>query len=358
MPPDSGRVLLLTPEGRDAEVASAILRNVGITSRAVRVIPELIEHLPEASCAVVSAEGLLRADRQELAAWINSQPPWSDFPFVLLTFRGAAPDPRLVELLGNVTILERPFHPNVLVNAVRSAARARRRQREAELYLDERRRSEEHKEILIRELHHRVKNMLATVQALIRAATTAVGSVAEFRDILSARLQSLAQTHDLLLAGDWQAVPLREILRGELSPFGDGMRIQLEGPEVELPPDLALALGMAFHELATNAAKYGALSTPAGRLEVNWEIRADDTELELALRWVERDGPSVTQPGRQGFGTKLIQRMLGSRKGAGFSFDFQPSGLEFGLTLSLEQQPSAGIAGVPARIPAVGPLGA
>jgi len=122
----------------------------------------------------------------------------------------------------------------------------------------------------------------------------------------------LAQTHDLLLAGDWQAVPLREILRGELSPFGDGMRIQLEGPEVELPPDLALALGMAFHELATNAAKYGALSTPAGRLEVNWEIRADDTELELALRWVERDGPSVTQPGRQGFGGLLPLNALES----------------------------------------------
>lgn len=335
MPPDSNPVLLLTPEGRDAQVASAILQEVGIASRTCQTIAVLVEHLSHASCAVVSAEGLLRADRRALAAWISSQPPWSDFPFILLTFRGAAPDARLVELLGNVTILERPFHPKVLVNAVRSAARARHRQREAESYLEERRRAEEHKEILIRELHHRVKNMLATVHALSRAPTSAAQSVAEFREVLSARLHSLAQTHDLLLASDWEAAPLRGILWGELSPFGDGARILLDGPEVELPPDLALALGMAFHELATNAAKYGALSTPGGRLEVRWDLREVNGDGEIALRWEEHGGPPVAKPSRQGFGSRLIHRMLASREGASFSFDFQPFGLQFSLTLPL-----------------------
>src|SRR3954466_13497364 len=148
--------------------------------------------------ATSSLKVLRRPLEPRLAAWIHRQPPWSDFPFVLLTSRGGHADASLTDLLGNVTILERPFHPSVLVNAVRCATRARQRQREAEAYLLERKRSEEHQTLLIRELQHRVKNTLATVQALLRATSRSASTVEDFKRVFEARVLSLSRTHNLL----------------------------------------------------------------------------------------------------------------------------------------------------------------
>ena len=164
-------VLILAPSGRDAAVAAAILGEVGLVSTVCPHLDALVSGLERAGGAIVTEEALLHSDRRALATWVRQQPPWSDFPFVLLTSRGGHADAGLTDLLGNVTVLERPFHPSVLVNAVRCATRARQRQREAEAYLLERKRSEEHQMLLIRELQHRVKNTLATVQALLRATS-------------------------------------------------------------------------------------------------------------------------------------------------------------------------------------------
>jgi two-component sensor histidine kinase len=137
--------------------------------------------------------------------------------------------------------------------------------------------------------------------------------------------------------GGWQAASLRDILSSELGPFQDeeSNRIVLNGLPVELPPELAVPVGMVVHELATNAAKYGSLSVPQGQLEVVWTVHADGNRRELDLIWTEEQGPQVSKPSRTGFGSNLIDRILRKQCGAEFSFDYAPSGLVFRLGLPL-----------------------
>ena len=135
---DRGPVLVLAPGGRDGQVAAAILAEVGIDATVCADLDQLVAALNDSGAAIVAEEALLRADRRSLAEWIERQPPWSDFPFVLLTFREGILDSRMRGLLGNVTVLERPFHPRTLVRVARSALRARRRQRESQAFLAER----------------------------------------------------------------------------------------------------------------------------------------------------------------------------------------------------------------------------
>ena len=324
-------VLVLAPGGRDAAVAAAILSEERIGSRACTTLPELVGGLDAASCAVITEEALLTSNRQVLADWIAQQPPWSDFPFILLTMRGAVPDHRLTEMLGNVSLLERPFHPATLIMAVRFAQRARRRQREAESFLAERERTSERQTLLIRELHHRVKNTLATVQALLGASVRTATSVDAFYASFSARVISLAKTHNLLTEDYWQQAPLREMLINELGPYNDaeGTRIRLHGPKVDLLGDLAVPTGMAIHELTTNAAKHGALSVPEGRIEVKWDVKRSQDRRLLKLDWREYDGPPTCPPTRKGFGSTLLHRVLKVQCDADIAFEFRPSGLHF-----------------------------
>ncbi|ACA20203.1 signal transduction histidine kinase [Methylobacterium sp. 4-46] len=330
-------VLILAPTGRDAVVASAILSEGGLRAALCAGLPDLVARLDAGSCAVVTEEALRDADRRDLAAWIAGQEPWSDYPFLLLTLRGSPPDPRLMEILGNVTLLERPFHPTTLLTAARFAVRARRRQREAAAFLRERQQTAERQTLLIRELHHRVKNTLATVQALLGASSRSATSVDEFYQSFSARVISLAKTHNLLTDDYWQMASLQEMLENELAPYNDaeGRRIALDGPPVELTADLAVPTGMAIHELTTNAAKHGALSVPEGRIAVRWEIRAAEGARRLRLDWTERGGPPARPPTRKGFGSTLLQRVLTMQCGADIRFDFAPAGLHFRMEAPL-----------------------
>ena len=140
--------------------------------------------------------------------------------------------------------------------------------------IDQRKRTEERQQLLIRELHHRVRNTLANVQAMLGATARSASSIQAFYDFFAARIAALGRTHTLLTDDYWQTAPLREMLKHELTPYDDGTegRITLEGPPVELAADLAVPTGMAIHELSANAAKHGALSTPSGRLLVRWNI--------------------------------------------------------------------------------------
>lgn len=330
-------VLILAPAGRDAAVAHAILAEGGIHAAVCSGLPDLVARLDSGSCAVVTEEALRDADRRALAAWIAGQEPWSDYPFLLLTLRGSPPDPRLTDALGNVTLLERPFHPATLVTASRFAVRARRRQREAAAYLHERQQTAERQTLLIRELHHRVKNTLATVQALLGASARSATSVDEFYQSFSARVISLAKTHNLLTDDYWQMASLQEMLENELGPYNDeaGERIALDGPPVELTADLAVPTGMAIHELTTNAAKHGALSVPEGRIAVHWQVKAAQSGRRLWLDWTERGGPPAREPTRRGFGSTLLQRVLTMQCGADIRFDFAPAGLHFRMEAPL-----------------------
>jgi two-component sensor histidine kinase len=334
---DRGPVLILAPGGRDGQVAAAILAEVGIGATVCADLDQLVAALDGAGAAIVAEEALLRADRRSLAEWIERQPPWSDFPFVLLTFREGILDSRMPELLGNVTILERPFHPRTLVSVVRSALRARRRQREAEAFLAERERTEQRQALLIRELHHRVKNTLATVQALVGSTARSTNTVDEFYHAFSDRIVSLAKTHSLLTEDYWQMASLREILENELGPYDDESRgrIRLSGPPLELSADLAVPTGMAIHELTTNAVKHGALSVPEGSVEVAWEILAAAVP-KFRLRWREHGGPPVRAPSRDGFGRRLVEQAVPYELKARVRLDFAADGLTYGLVAPLD----------------------
>jgi PAS domain S-box-containing protein len=194
--------------------------------------------------------------------------------------------------------------------------------------------AERRQKLLVDELNHRVKNTLATVQAIASQTLRTAADPDAFREAFESRLIALAATHDLLTATSWRSAPLRDVLMVEFRPYG-AERYRLEGPDVALAPSEALALGLLFHELATNAAKYGALSNGEGCVAVSWSLVEAEGERRLALQWTERGGPPVQAPARRGFGSRLIERSLkGTLKGEA-RLDFAPDGLRCRVELPL-----------------------
>jgi two-component sensor histidine kinase len=185
--------------------------------------------------------------------------------------------------------------------------------------------------ILVRELEHRIKNNLATVQALAASTVRSAGSLEEFDRSFGGRVAALSRTHSLLSHGADRRVPLRQLVANELSIYADRDpgRLAIEGPEIELSAEAAVSFGMALHELATNAVKHGALSVPGGRLDVSWRRNGGD----LCFSWNERVGCAVGQPSRTGFGTKLLTRLLPHQLGARVDLDFEADGLKAAIVL-------------------------
>jgi PAS domain S-box-containing protein len=197
----------------------------------------------------------------------------------------------------------------------------------------ERKRADEQRTLLINELNHRVKNTLATVQSLAMQTLRNTERSDEARQLFEARLAALSRAHDLLTTESWQGAGLAEIVERALQPFRfDQARMQAKGPAVRLTPKQALALSIALHELATNAAKYGALSGAQGRVDVQW--RTGDGVLRLV--WEERDGPRVEPPSRVGFGTRLIQRNLAAELGGEAQIKYRPEGVVAVITAPIE----------------------
>ncbi|HSP25781.1 MAG TPA: PAS domain S-box protein [Saliniramus sp.] len=209
--------------------------------------------------------------------------------------------------------------------------------------ITDRKRAEERQALMVRELHHRVKNSLATVQAIANSTARTATDIDSFREAFNQRVISLARTHTLLAENSWGVIPLRELMAAELDPYGGGdeMRVTLEGPEVALPSDVALSLGMAVHELTTNAFKYGALSSPGGSVAVVWRIETKDGSRQLRLTWIETGGPAVVQPSRQGFGSRLLRHMLGGQFNGEVEMTFEPDGLHFSVTIPLVEPAAA-----------------
>lgn len=182
--------------------------------------------------------------------------------------------------------------------------------------ITEQKRQAERREAVAQELNHRTKNMLAVIMAIERQTARRAGSVAEFHESLVARLGALAQSNDLLVAGHWTVVGLEELVRRQLSPFPGSQadRISIDGPDVLLQPPAVHSLGMALHELGTNASKYGAFAHAAGRLSVEWRVEGAPGRQRLRLRWSETGYGIERPPEQTGFGhevlTTLCQRSL------------------------------------------------
>jgi PAS domain S-box-containing protein len=187
--------------------------------------------------------------------------------------------------------------------------------------------------ILVRELDHRIKNNLATIQAIAGSTIRASRTMDDFQQAFSGRIAALSKTHSLLTDNEQRFVPLRQLLKNELEIYedGEGQRIILSGPEVMLPAHISVSFGMAIHELTTNALKYGALSVLAGVLRVGWTLDG----IRLALRWEESNVPITSQPTRVGFGSQLLQRLLPHQLGARVEMKFAPDGLKADISIQI-----------------------
>jgi two-component sensor histidine kinase len=331
------QVLVLAPQGRDARVAASILATNKIGSRICENLDDTMQFLEQSHCLVVVEEALISADRSAFAAWFQTQPPWSDFPVVLLTMRGTEFDTRLAFLDRYLIVLERPFLPSSLANAVRTAIRARGRQLEVKSYIAQKQEVSDRQQLLIRELHHRVKNTLANVRAMMGATARRKDNVEDFVRDFSARIVSLADTHSILTDDYWQTASLHKMLAGELQHYEarDRTRIHIEGPEVSLVADIAIPVGMAFHELASNSSKFGALSVGKGHLDVRWSVSIKDGEEIVIFDWRERDGPMVSPPLRRGFGTTLLEKVVAVQCDAEVELTYNPDGFHFKMALPL-----------------------
>ena len=192
--------------------------------------------------------------------------------------------------------------------------------------------AEERQELMNQELNHRVKNTLATVQSLAMQTYSGVEVGPETGPAFLERLRALARVHDLLSETAWEGASLQEVVSRTLEPYANGeARFAVAGPSVRLVPNAAVTLNMAFHELATNATKYGALSTSAGRVDIDWRM---DGEAVL-LDWRESGGPAVSVPHRRGFGARLIERGLAHELGGEARLAFLPEGLSCHIRLPL-----------------------
>ncbi len=197
--------------------------------------------------------------------------------------------------------------------------------------ISERKRAEVHNTLLMNELSHRVKNVLASVQSLAMETLRATPTLEAFKEVFLSRLRALSSTHELLVDREWRDVGLRDVLEIEMAPYQtDGKTNELDGDRGRIfvsPRKWTLALGMAFHELATNAVKFGALSVPTGHIAIDWSEQPGESGPRLHLTWVESGGPAVTPPAHKGFGSRLISEGLAYELDGDVEFDYRPEGI-------------------------------
>jgi len=438
------RVLVLAPTGRDAAAAVEQLRAASLSGIVCAEIVELIGRLDEGAGVAVIAEEAFRNDLAKLTEWVAKQPPWSDFPFVVISSRHFVPkgDARrisLLEALGNISLLERPLSPVSLLSAIKTGLRARRRQYETQSMLEDlrageerlrlfiehapaalvmldrdmrylavserwmkdfcltgsiigrshyevfpeipvawresharclagatekfaadhlvrvdgsscwlkreirpwrdnqgligglvisweditaSRQAEERQQMLMREVLHRTKNLLSVIQSIAAGTFRRTNDPAQ--EAFLSRLHALSKAHGLLTDASGQGAMLEDIVRGQLAGFAG--TISVAGPAVLLKPSAAQSFALVVHELATNAAKHGALSRPTGSVSVRWDIHANGSTPKLRFLWQETGGPCVLKPAGKGFGTLLLEHAIAGIDSAP-SIDFAPTGL-------------------------------
>ena len=191
-------------------------------------------------------------------------------------------------------------------------------------------RAEELQQLLVNELNHRVKNSLTTVQSIASQTLRGASDLEAARGDIEQRICSLARAHDLLTDRNWSAADLEDVAARAMQPFPDG-RVRIDGPSLDISPQRALALSMALHELATNAAKYGALSGPDGWVELIWRLDGG----ELRLSWTERGGPPVVKPARRGFGSRLLEKGLARELGGTTTVRYDSAGVACEISIPL-----------------------
>jgi PAS domain S-box-containing protein len=185
--------------------------------------------------------------------------------------------------------------------------------------------AEAHRQLLVNELNHRVKNTLATVQSIANQSLRNAGVEPSVRDALEGRLMAIATTHNVLTDQNWSAASLRQIIDGSVTPYSSNAgQLTISGQDLRVSPKPAVVMALAFHELAINALKYGALSAPGGHVDIRWSIEPGD---QLYIEWAERGGPAVRPPERRGFGSRIVETALPTELGGAVAVDYRAEGL-------------------------------
>jgi two-component sensor histidine kinase len=198
--------------------------------------------------------------------------------------------------------------------------------------ITERKQLEDHKTALISELDHRVKNVLATVSAVASRTLETSSSMVEFVAALNGRIKSMAITQELLSTRQWQGIPLAELVHRELAPYATASNTHIDGPDVVLGVEAGQMLAMVFHELATNAAKFGAISVKSGSVSVRWNLGCNEhSENGLSIRWEESGGPPVIQPTRSGYGSSVVRELVPYELGGTVELAHLPEGVRCNL---------------------------
>ena len=200
----------------------------------------------------------------------------------------------------------------------------------------ERKAAEDHIQFLMHEISHRSKNLLTVIQSIARRTVRTAGTMEEFENRFERRLQGLAASHDVLVRKNWQGAPLAELVRQQLVPFVEiqSSRFELVGPDIVVTADAAQAIGLAIHELATNAIKYGALSAPTGKVRISWMLDGNaGASSQLSLNWIEQGGPPATPPSRKGFGHVVIVDMIERSLNGKVAVEFAVEGLKWSVSM-------------------------
>ena len=200
----------------------------------------------------------------------------------------------------------------------------------------ERKKADDHVRFLLQELTHRSKNLISVIQAVATRTSKTSKSLADFQQSFEQRLHGLAVSNDLLIKESWDGAALPDLVRQQLAPFVDttSPRCEVECPAVLLTAEATQAIGLALHELATNASKYGALSGPSGKVTVIGGIVSADPDKPLRICWIESGGPPVTQPSRRGFGTVVIDQMVSMSVNGRAEVTYDPAGFRWALSIS------------------------
>ena len=207
------------------------------------------------------------------------------------------------------------------------------------LDITDRKRGEEERRLLASELSHRVKNNLAVVQALAQQTLRGAKDLADARGTLRSRLAALGRAHDVLTHHSWADGDLREVMEAGLASQAHADRVDLSGPQISIPARLVMVVTLVFHELTTNAIKYGALSNSTGRISISWWVSVDSDVQTVFIRWIEAGGPPVSQPGHRGFGSELLEGMVAS-EGGHSTHHFDPTGFSCTIRFRLAEKQS------------------
>lgn len=321
------RVLVLAPYRRDADYLQKLFTEHDIGSDVCTSFDEIGERLAALPGVLVAThEALTPPVLSDVAEHLASQPAWSEMPIVILldrTSNHARVRGELARVWSRARHLfyQRPVTPVELISGVQSALLVRLRQRDVRDHI--------YREIeLRRELNHRVKNILASVGSIFEMTARGASTLAGFSTDFRGRLDALAKVHSAVFQAADEAVAISEIVDLTFEPYrlpGQN-RVLTGGPEVSLTREAGTTLALCLHELATNAIKYGGLSTVEGRVTFHWTLAGSEPAM-LSIAWEEQGGPTVIEPSRTGYGTRYMRAALSNLFGAKPEILFEPTGL-------------------------------